>query len=293
MEGRNSLGGKIIPFLKEIYCDLEQIEQYIGDKEQLKNKIIGGVIYYKNQQNGGAYVLGIIDNDLRAQYFDKETVKYLYQQVYTAKLSNKGGIDESNIIEIDLSKKNLGPQQIKYLCEYNLVNLKKLNLLKNQIGPQGAFHLEQSRFDNLEVLVLNFNEIGDEGMQYLSKGPFFGLKYLHLFHNNISNEGVSYILDSVFIDKLLSLDLSDNPNINAEGINIIKKKMQNNNNVLKELLSLNLSATNLNDTALKYLDDIKFPKLKKLIIQDIDFSKSENIIRLLNKSYEVKMDGII
>ena len=293
MEGRNSLGGKIIPFLKEIYCDLEQIEQYIGDKEQLKNKIIGGVIYYKNQQNGGAYVLGIIDNDLRAQYFDKETVKYLYQQVYTAKLSNKGGIDESNIIEIDLSKKNLGPQQIKYLCEYNLVNLKKLNLLKNQIGPQGAFHLEQSKFDNLEVLVLNFNEIGDEGMQYLSKGPFFGLKYLHLFHNNISNEGVSYILDSVFIDKLLSLDLSDNPNINAEGINIIKKKMQNNNNVLKELLSLNLSATNLNDTALKYLDEIEFPKLKKLILQDIDFSKSENIIRLLNKSYEVKMDGII
>ena len=69
--------------------------------------------------------------------------------------------------------------------------------------------------------------------------------------------------------------------------------MKNNNNVLKELLSLNLSATNLNDTALKYLDEIEFPKLKKLILQDIDFSKSENIVGLLNKNYEVKMDGII
>ena len=45
----------------------------------MKNKIIGGIIYYKNQQNGGVYVLVIIDNDLRAQFFDKETVRYLYQ----------------------------------------------------------------------------------------------------------------------------------------------------------------------------------------------------------------------
>ena len=96
-------------------------------------------------------------------------------------------------------------------------------------------------------------------MQYLSKNPFYGLKYLYLFHNNISNEGVAHIFDSVFIDKLLLLDLSDNPNINADGINIIKNKMQNNNNnILKELLCLNLSATDLNDIALKYLGEITF-----------------------------------
>ena len=77
------------------------------------------------------------------------------------------------------------------------------------------------------------------------------------------------------------MDLSDNPNINTDGINIIKNKMQN-NNVLKELLCLNLSATNLNDIALKYLDEIIFPKLKKLILQDIDFSKNENIVGLIN-----------
>jgi hypothetical protein len=293
MEERNSLGGRILPFLKEINCDLDQIDKYIGDKGELRNKIIGGVIYYKNRQNGGAYALGIIDKNLQAQFFDKETVKYLYEQVYTAKLSHKGGIDETNIVEIDLAKKNLGPPQIKYLCEFNLSNLKKLNLLKNQIGPQGAFYLGQSKFSNLEILILNFNEIGDEGMQYLSKGPFLGLKYLYLFHNNISNEGVGFLFDSIFIDTLLLLDLSDNQNINADGINIIKNKTQDNNSVLKELLCLNLSATNINDTALEYLNQITFPKLKKLIIQDIDFSKSLKIVDLLNKNYEVKMDGII
>ena len=114
-------------------------------------------------------------------------------------------------------------------------------------------------------------------MQYLSKDPFYGLKYLYLFQNNISIEGVAHIFDSVFIDKLLLSDLSDNPNINTDGINIIKNKMKN-NNVLKELLCLNLSATILNEIALKYLDEIIFPKLKKLILQDIDFSKNENKI---------------
>ena len=217
---RNSLTDRVIPFLKEINCNLEQIDKYIGNKDQLKEKIIGGVIYYKNQQNKGAYVLGIIDNDLKPKFFNKETVKYLYMQVYKEKLSNKIDIDESKITEIDLSKKNMGTTQIKHLCQYNLVNLKKLNLLKNQIGPQGAFYLRQSNFKNLEVLILNFNEIGDEGMHYLSKGPFFELKYLYLFHNNITNKGMGYIVDSVFNDKLLLLDLSDNPNIKAGGINI-------------------------------------------------------------------------
>ena len=180
------------------------------------------------------------------------------------------------------------------MTEFNLSNLKKLNLLKNQIGPQGAFYLGQSKFSNLEILILNFNEIGDEGIQYLSKGPFLGLKYLYLFHNNISNIGVECILDSIFIDTLLLLDLSDNPNINADGIGIIKNRIQENNNVLKELLCLNLSATTLNEDALDKIIKTKFPKLKKLIMQDIDFSKYQSKINELKaKTYELKIDGII
>lgn len=292
MEERNSLGGKNFS-IKEINCDLNQINKYLVDKNELREKIIGGVICYKNKNNGGIYSIGIIDQGLKPNYFDQETLKFLYEQVYKAKLSNKEGIDESNIIEIDLSKRNIGPTAIKYLTEYNLINLKKLNLLKNQIGPQGAFYLGQSKFSNLEILILNFNEIGDEGMQYLSKGPFLGLKYLYLFHNNISNIGVGYIFDSIFIDTLLLLDLSDNPNINIDGISIIKSRIEGNNNVLKELLCLNLSATTINESALEILDKIKFPKLKKLIMQDIDFTKSKKIVDLLNKDYDLKMDGIV
>ena len=291
IDGRNSLdkNNNIFPYLEEINLD-RNMNQLINENNASKDYIIGGVICYKCQRNGGVYAVGIIGNNKEPIYFEKDTLKFLFEQVYKAKLSNSEGIDENNIIELDLSRKSIGPSHIKILTEFNLTNLKKLNLLKNQIGPQGAFYLGQSKFSNLEKLILSFNEIGDEGIQYLSKGPFLGLKYIYLFHNNISNIGVAYILDSIFIDTLLLLDLSDNPNIDVDGLDNIKDRIQSNNNVLKELLCLNLSGTTINnDAALEKLNQIQFPKLKKLIIQDINFSKCS--VELLNKDYEIKKDG--
>ena len=253
----------IIPFLKEIGDNIDNINKFIDEKNILK-QIVGGVIYC------GYYVVGMIDKNYKPSYFDQETLKFLYEQVNKAELSSKEGIDENKVIELDLSKKNIGPSHIKLLIEYNFNRLRKLNLLKNQIGPQGAFYLGQSKFDSLEVLILNFNEIGDEGMLYLSKGPF---------------------LDSVFIDTLLLLDLSDNPNINSDGIENIKNKIQNNSRILKELTCLNLSGASISDIALAILDQIQFPKLKRLILQDIDFTKSKLILNFLKgKNYEVRCD---
>lgn len=293
---RSSFGGsntKLIPFLKEINYDEENKIKLNQSKDSMKKQMVGGVLYYKNSQNGGAYAIGIVDKNEQPSFFDLDTLKFLYEQVNKAKLSSTEGIDENSIVELDLSKKSIGPSHIKFLTEFKLSNLKRLNLLKNQIGPQGAFYLGQSKFANLEILILNFNEIGDEGMQYLSKGPFLGLKYLYLFHNNISNLGLEYILDSIFIDTLLLLDLSDNPNINTDGIEAISKGIQKNNNVLKELLCLNLSATSLNEKSLEKLNEIQFPKLKKLIMNDINFPACETLDLLKAKTYEIKMDKII
>ena len=274
----------IIPFLKEIGNNIDNINKFIDDENILK-QIVGGVIYC------GYYAVGMIDKNYKPSYFDQETLKLLYDQVNKAELSYKEGIDENKVIELDLSKKNIRPSHIKLLIEYNFNRLKKLNLLKNQIGPQGAFYLGQSKFVNLEVLILNFNEIGDEGLMYLSKAPFSSLKYLYLFHNNISNAGVESILDSPFSKTLLLLDLSDNHNINSDGIEKIKNKIQNNSSILKELICLNLSGTRINDIALDILDQIQFPKLKRLLLQDIDFTKSKMIHSFpKGKTYDVKYD---
>ena len=279
--------------LTEFYCDIKDINK-LSEKKLIsiyKKYIQGGIIFYKNKSTGGAYVLGLIDDDLSPILFDNETLHFIHNAVFGEKRYSLGNM-EQNVIELDLSKKDIGPGHIKVLIEFNLYNLRKLNLLKNQIGPQGAFYLGQSRFNNLENLILNFNYIGDEGIEYISKGPFLNLKYLYLFHNNLSNLGVKYILDSIFIDTLMLLDLADNPNINNEGIIYIKLKTLKNSNVLKNLRSLNLSNININDEALEIICDINFQKLKKIIIIGNKFNESKEYISKLfqNKNYEVEYD---
>ena len=276
--------------LTEFYCDdtnLSKLKDIKGIQEE--NQIVGGVIYYKNEK-GGAYVIGLIDEDLSPILFDRETLNYLYNIIFGQSQYSLSGIDE-NVIELYIPKKNIGPVEMKVLTDFNLINLKKLNLLKNRIGPQGAFYLSQSNFNNLEILILNFNDIGDEGLEYLSKGPFLNLKYLYLDHNNITNEGINYILESIFIDTLVLLDLSDNPNINNKGIKYIKEKTKKNSNVLKNLRNLNLSFININDKALDIIKNINFPKLKILVLNGINFSNFENVNNVFkNQKYEVDYD---
>ena len=279
--------------LTEFYYDINDLKK-LRDNKNLQNekRIAGGLIYYKNKK-GGAYAIGIIDKDLNPFLFDRETLNFLHNIIYGKRTYSVSGFD-GNVIELDLSKKNFGPSHIKILTEFNLINLKKLNLLKNQIGPQGAFYLGQSKFNNLEILILNFNDIGDEGIEYLSKGPFLNLKYLYLYHNNLSNEAVNIILDSIFVDTLVLLDISDNPNINNIGIKYIKEKTQKNNNVLKNLRSFSLSSININDKALEIMAEIDFQKLKKLVLKGIKFTNPENINNIFkNKNYEVIFDNKI
>ena len=276
--------------LTEFYCDYNNLDKIKENKIiQNENKIQGGVIYYKNKKEG-AYVIGLIDENLNPILFDRETLSFLHKIIFGESKYSESGLDE-NVIELDLSKKNVGPSHIKILTEFNLINLKKLNFLKNQIGPQGAFYLGQSKFNNLENLILNFNDIGDEGIEYLSKGPFLNLKYLYLFHNNLTNKGVNFILESIFIDTLILLDLADNPNINNEGINYIKEKTGKNSNVLKNLKNLNLSYININDKAIEVISDINFQKLKQLSLKGIKFENIDNVYNIFKiKNYEVAFD---
>ena len=280
-----------IHILTEFFCNYDDLDK-LKDNKILQNekRIIGGIIYYKNDK-GGAYVLGIIDKNINPILFDRETLTFLYKIIYGESRYSVTGIDE-NVIELDLSKKDIGPSHIKILTEFNLINLKKLNLLKNQIGPQGAFYLGQSKLSNLEILILNFNSIGDEGMEYISKGPFLNLKYLYLYHNNLTNKGVNLILESIFVDTLIFLDLSDNPYINNEGIIFIKEKIKKNSNVLKNLKNLCLSFTSINDKAVDIINNINFPKLKKLVLKGIKFSNFGNVSNTLkNKKIEVVFDN--
>ena len=211
---------------------------------------------------------------------------FLSNMIYKGKLLRKKvhkGLDEENIIKLDLSRNDFSPLDIKYLIDFNLQNLRILDLSSNSIKPQGAFYLSQAKFISLESLNLNFNKIGDEGLYHIANGFFRKLKYLYLFHNKISVEGIKYLVKAEFIDNLIVLSVSENPNIGDFGIRIMKEHKWSN------LTTLNLNATGLTDIALGYLEEALMPKLKKVNILGNKFTENgkPSINRLRMKNIHV------
>ena len=197
----------------------------------------GSPIYY-NDYNNGAYAIAIITDTYEFQYFDRKTMVFLANMVNKGKLLRKKvnkGIDEDNIVQLDLQR--------------------------NDFGPQG-------KFSSLESLNLNFNEIGDEGLNHIANGFFSKLNSLYLFHDNISAEGIKYLVKAEFVNNLIILSLSENPNIGDTGVRHMKEHKG-----WAKLSILNLNYTGLTDVALDYLGKSSMPKLKKLNIQGNKFSE--------------------
>ena len=253
----------------------------------------GSPIYY-NDYNNGAYAIAIITDTYEFQYFDRKTMVFLANMVNQGKLLRKKvnkGIDEDNIVQLDLQRNDFGPLDIKYLTDFDLKNLRILDLSSNSIKPQGAFYLSQGKFSSLESLNLNFNEIGDEGLNHIANGFFSKLNSLYLFHDNISVEGIKYLVKAEFVNNLIILSLSENPNIGDTGVRIMKEHKG-----WAKLSILNLNYTGLTDIALGYLGEASMPKLKKLNIQGNKFTDqgkaSINALRMnhIHVSYRTEAD---
>ena len=229
----------------------------------------GSPLYYKDYNNG-AYVIAIINESFEFQYIDKKALVFLANMVNKGKLLRKKvnkGIDEENIVQLDLQRYDFGPLDIKYLTDFDLKNLRILDLSSNSIKPQGAFYLSQSKFSSLESLNLNFNEIGDEGLNHIANGFFNKLNCLFLFHNNITSQGIKYLVKAEFVSNLIILSLSENPCIGDTGVRYMKEHKG-----WGKLSILNLNYTGLTDIALDYLGKAPMPKLKKLNIQGNKFT---------------------
>ena len=275
-------------YLKEM--NVTNGNPFINSSEENKeiiNRCPGSPIYYKDD-NSGRYVIAIINESLEFQYFDHDTMVFLCDMLNEGKLLRKEqhkGIDEDNIIKLDLSKQGLVEFDIKYFIEFKLKNLRILNLSSNSIRPEGAYYLVQGEFKNLRSLNLNFNEIEDKGLMHISNGFFPSLNYLYLFHNNISPEGIKYLIKAQFINNLIILSLSENIKIGDVGIKILTEHKGWN-----ELNTLYLENTGLTDIALKYLVEASMPKLTKLNIEDNNFTEigkpNINILKMnYNKVY--------
>ena len=109
--------------------------------------------------------------------------------------------------------------------------------------------------------------------------------------NNISFKGIEYLVRAEFCNNLIILNLCANKQIGDLGIRIMKEIK-----IWSKLNTLFLNSTGLTDEALKYLEEARMPRIKKLKIMGnkfIDAGKpSINILRInhMHVSYRAQAE---
>ena len=241
------------------------------DKELVKR--ISGSPMINKDDNGGYYIIAIIDKIYEYHYFNKNNMLFLFDMICKGKsILRKNKTDiiiEDNITKLYLSNKNIGNMTIKYLIELNLEKLTFLDLSKNKITSKGVFYLTKMKSNNLRFLNCNNNEIKDEGLNYISQIPFNCLRKLHLSNTNISYKGIKNLVEANFIWELEFLTLSNNPKISDIGVNYIAGCQR-----FKSLRLLSLSNTKLTNKGMKNLLTAAMPKLRKLYVASNNINES-------------------
>ena len=195
-------------------------------------------------------------------------------------------LKDIKVAKLDLSKKWIGDEGLKCLCEnINFKELKELNLSWNKISDIKI--LKKIKFKRLEKLDLSFNKISDN-INFLENMYFKELKELYLSNNNISDIKV---FEKVKFKALEKLDLSCN-------------KISNNINILEnvnfhELKVLNLSWNNISD--IKVFEKVKFEKLEILnlssnfkisdinILENVNFNELKELDLSSNNISDIKI----
>ena len=237
----------------------------IPEDKQLLKKNIGNPIFTKDY-NGGADIVGIVNEQYEFHFLDEDTINFLQSEIRNIKRI-KEGIDMDRIEKLNFANKGLGPHDLDDLWEFEFKNLKVIDLSGNSILSIGTRMLCDCSLVNIEILNLNFNEIGDAGVQTLSKSRIQRLKQLHLFYNNLTFNSIDYIAASKFVNTLEILSLSENPNITDQGT-VILSVIED----FKKLKILHMNSTGLTDKGLKNLNNAFIPLLEILNVQGNNFT---------------------
>lgn len=257
--------------IHSLYVTLDQDITEDQNDEILLEKCLGAPVYYRDMNND-VYVVGILTKDHKIMRISKSHIEFLLEKVNLGHnllhSDKKEKIEEDKIQKLDLSRNDFGPLDIKYLSEFDLKNLIYLDLGSNAIKPQGAYYLSQGKYPQLKTLNLNFNEIGDEGISHIANANFNMLEQLFLFHNNISYVGIEHLCKADFIQSLVILSLSENPQITNEGC----KHIGNTKN-FKNLTILNMNRTGLTDEAITSLMSCPLPNLRKIHLHGNTFTE--------------------
>ena len=131
-----------------------QDDNVITYKIPLKKGEIGSPLIQKIEDKYYVFGLNLSCNDKenKGNIFEKDII----QKINFLKEKKRKFIDESKVIDLDLSNKNLSPYIIECFNCYNFVNIQELNLSQNHIGVKGIYNLKNARLQSLKKIKFRF-----------------------------------------------------------------------------------------------------------------------------------------
>ena len=129
-----------------------------------------------------------ISNENNNQIIEDYKLKKEIKVTNKNQLLLDNNINPEIIGEIDISRSFLNSNDIKKICEFNLINLRILRLHENCI--QNIEPLKHAKFKDLESLDLSHNKLRDNSIPILSQLQFNKLKELNLYLNDITDSNI-------------------------------------------------------------------------------------------------------
>jgi hypothetical protein len=253
------------------------------------------------------FVVSIIINDYRRgknenlsaciinlyNFFSKNQFPAINSPNVLEKLKKLNNDDLKKITKIDI---------YQYCFDLKILNSKLQNLNELSLRNCNIYDLNfliKGDFPNLEKLILDNNKINDKVLEDINNFNCKNLKELSLKQNYICNYRIFQDIEKNF-ESLIKLDISSNKLKNKDffkqeikiNLNSIEELIISNgifdNNSIENISKISLNNLNIIDLSsnsletLKFINNISWPKIKKIILNNNDISDIKELEKFKN-----------
>ena len=120
-------------------------------------------IYIKKDKK--LILIGRVNEMKKLYYFNKQELMDIKKKIENIELKYK----LYQIKKLDFSNESINDDEIKFIFQYDYINLEYLNLEKNNLSNEGIKALQNKSLINLSYLNISDNNITDEGLKYLNE----------------------------------------------------------------------------------------------------------------------------
>ena len=152
-------------------------------------------IYIKRDNQ--LFLIGIIKEKNSLYFFDKKELYKIENILENIELNFKFNV----IKRLDFNNKKINVPYMKFIFQYDFINLEYLNLENNKITNEGLKALQNKSLINIKYLNLSNNPIKDNGLTYLNYlSNLNELILLNMYR--LSDDYFSFLQSNNFMDKI-------------------------------------------------------------------------------------------